>query len=382
MGTKMWVSASAVVVLVAAVVLVRGDTAAVESDLVADAPEPSASAAPATPAQDRLEANGLDGARIGSRQGQQVFRTGESSTGCTMAMPLFESSSTDTRAQDDWQTSTWLVDGLVAAVLVQGYGSTLNPQPGLRTWLGPGLGSPLREAQLLPGARTATEQPFGGAGPTVKVVTVPGDGVEVVVSDVPSSWSEDGSEVAGRESVITTIEVRRPAARVCAVEDDPSIFSGVPDTLPRLDLDGVDGVRLGDDAETLVADGLLEGTQLRAAEGCQAYGLVDEPVTVTAVDGVVVQVQVFGLVETSFGLPRGADLAAVRAAFPQLGQAAGTGSAGRLSVVVDGATTVALEMYPEFRFVPDVEAPVTGGPPVVQSVTVRATDVPASSLLC
>lgn len=378
---RIWVSAATVAVLVAAVVLVRGDTAADDSDLAGTPTPIPTPSAPVEPVAERLEANGLSGARLGTRPPDSgLSGSVVSESGCQLGFPVFESSSTDTRAQDNVQVFTWVVDGDVTAVFVQSSNPNVGPADGLRTWLGPGLGSSIRVAQELPGADTVVTRPFGAAGPTIHVVTVPGNGVEVVFSDAPSGWETTGDgEVSQSDPVITTIEVRRPAARPCSMADEYSAH----DPSRRLDLNGVEDVRLGDGAAALVADGVLvRDIDGEGLAGCQSYAMSDDQITVTAVDGVVAQVQAFGGVETGFGLPAGADLAAVRGAFPQLDPDAALTVEGRLSVVVDSRATVDLDLYPAVRFVPDVENPVVGGPPVVQGVTVRATDVPASSLTC
>ena len=54
-------------------------------------------------------------------------------------------------SQSSWDTSVWVVDGVVSSVVLTRWAPAQEVDPGVRTWLGPTLGSPIEAAEALPG---------------------------------------------------------------------------------------------------------------------------------------------------------------------------------------------------------------------------------------
>lgn len=397
------VGAATVAGLLLAVLAVRGGTAADEADL-AGPPEPSPAPSEETgPDPVLLAADGLPGLRLGAApgpgQGAPEAPTGD--CWLTWEDPGGMEGLEAPPGGLHWDVGAWVVDDEVVSVVLGTWSDVSEVSQGLRTWLGPTLGSPVEAAQELPGARTVVERPFGAAGPDVSVVTVPEQGVEVVFSDVPVVVPGAQDE-GGR---ITTIEVRKPAARPCSLADtfggatDGSADGG-GDSLPgfTVDVDGVGPLRLGASAEDLLdedvvvaepaqtggrfSDGAL-ADQADADTVCQPFTLALPPeaggfVRAVALDGVVTEVWVSGpALTTSFGLDPGADADDVRARFPEL---AGVSDQlmGVANVDVDGVP-VRLELQPEVVWLPDVERPVEGGSLRVGGIVLRTPGTPEFS---
>lgn len=391
MRARTWGPAAAAVLLVVGVVAIRDGTAAAPVDLrppvvaeeIPPAPSPAPSRRPGDPVL--LTADGLPGARLGT-QGEGLHSVlGDAAQdapgvgadgprgGCD---PLWLDGTTE-----GWSTTAWRVDGVVSSVIVSGWDPSVPPAPALGTWLGPTLGSPVTSASSLPGARTSTERPFGEEGPSVTVVHVPvgtgGTGeergpVEVVYSDAFYDMALRDDGTAG---LIMTIEVRHPRARGCSME----AFSG-PTPTPA----GVAPLVIGPDGLTVAplgtAEPALAGLGLQAEDvdpggaGCRAFGAGtdDGYARVLAVDGVVVQAETWGTVTSELPVAAGDSLDAVRLAFPdqadQLDPVRAADGQVDLSL---GDRVLQVRMWPEDRWVPDVEASVLGGPPLVQGLTVR-----------
>lgn len=377
------VGATAVVLLVA-VVAVRDDTAAVPADLAVAQDEPSPEPSP-EPSQDGpvvLAANGLPGLRLGAEGRDGDAWLIETPAGCRMVWDDGGGAAGSDVPPDQppWQTAAWVVDEEVVSVFISGWDESTEPSDLLRTWLGPTIGSPIQTAQELPGARTVTERPFGGTGPVVHVVTVPERGVEVVYSDLSAEGRFSRSEPGGGR--ISTVEVRRPAGRACALGETLLATDATSGPGPVVDADGVGLFRLGTPvadlvgAEGVVSHGSAEGSTDDDGGGpCRSFTLDGGPeaqgaVTAVAQDGVVTEVQVWhpGL-STSFGLPAGADVDDVHALFPETADRAPVDWMG-VVVDVDG-TEVELQMQPEQVWLPDLERPAEGGVLKVGGVTLR-----------
>lgn len=375
------------VALLVAVVAVRGGTAADDADLAVGAAEPSP--VPSTPAEEPvvLAANGLPGLRLGAAPPAASDEWGQDTpAGCEMVwVPLGgDAGFGGTPAQVTWETSAWVVDDEVVSVVLGSWADTSQLSADLETWFGPTFGSPIEAALELPGARSVTEQPFGSQGPAVQVVTVPERGVEVVLSDLPPFGAADRPEAgSGR---ITTIEVRKPAARTCALSEVADAF-GTGSRGWTVDADGIGPLRLGatvdelQDAEGVSADGPAGDTGV--VTSCQSFSLDGGPglagvARAIAVDGVVTEVQVYDTeLATSFGLPAGADADAVRARFPEVaGRTGAMMGSGVVQVVVD-EVTVELQLQLRTEWVPELERPAEGGVPTVSGVLVRAPGAPA-----
>lgn len=389
------VGAATVAGLLLAVLAVRGGTAADEADLAGPAEPSPAPSEDTAPGPVVLSANGLPGLRLGARPDQRQGFPEQTTDGCQMVwhdpggMPGFEVPP----GGPTWETGTWVVDDEVVSVVLGTWSERTEVDERLRTWLGPTLGSPVEAAQELPGARTVVERPYGSAGPVVTVVTVPERGVEVVFSDAPA-FTSAGAQ-GGR---ITTIEVRKPAARPCALGDVYGSGAG-GDSLPGLtvDVDGVGPLRLGTSTEELLdvdgvvaqpvqTGGRLSGGQLAeetdADVVCQPFTLDPPPgadgyVRAVALDGVVTEVWVSGqALTTSFGLAPGADVDEVRARFPALADVSDR-LLGIANVDVDGVP-VRLHLQPEVVWLPDLERPVEGGRLTVAGVVLRTPGTPES----
>lgn len=378
------VTGAAAAALLLGVLAVRSGTAVDQAGLAEAAPPaPSPSAPDETVVDLLLEANGLPGLRLGTSGASTVSPAHEvqDASGCRLGWHTGLSEGSDLPGADvDWETNAWVVDGEVVAVVVNRWSDQQQASEVLRTWLGPTLGSPLAAAQELPGARTARHTPFGGDGPTVSVVTVPLDGVEVVFGDAPS-WPGPRTGRAGTEDPgtrITSIEVRYPAARACAMEELYAAATGAE----VLDADGAGRVRLGEPVGPLLADGLLEEETGATSPppGCRTFVSPEAELRVTAVDDVVVSVQAYGVRRTSFGVQTGDGVDEVRAVFPDLGPV-GTAGFASADVEVDGHV-VRLEMAEGFDFVPDLERPVLGGPRVVQRFTVLTREAALAGDTC
>lgn len=402
-----------VVALLAAVVAVRGGTAADDADLAVGLDEPLPQPSPGRSQDDGqgtvlLAADGLPGLRLGRAAVDDDGGAAETVAGCRLVRSdLGDSSGTDVSVdQAVWETAAWVVEEEVVSVFVGAWGDSSSPSALLDTFLGPTIGSPVQAAQELDGATTVTERPFGADGPVVTVITVAGRGVETVYSDLPPYGARDTSEQA--EGRISTVEVRLPAGRPCtladtdlppadlppegapgaaadaAVGDGPAGDGPVVDG-PVMDLDGTGPFRLG----TPVADlagvvGVVDdgaGERLAAGDGrvvtCQSFFLRDGAgspgvVRATALDGVLTEVRAYGPgLSTTFGLPSGADADDVHALCPETaGRADPVTGAGVIVVDVDG-TTVELQMQPARVWLPDLERPVEGGVSTVDGVVVR-----------
>lgn len=377
------VTVVAAAALVAGVLWVRDGTAAVEADLAGPPPSPVPAPSAADGATDGLvvSANGVEGLRLGTSAPTEQFGP-STPDGCTLTWPPPER--IDVHPGVD--VVAWALDGDVVSVTVASWDVLESVDERVRTWLGPTLGSPIQAAAELPGARQDVTR-VSPDGPTVTVVTVPGRGVEVVYSDVPT-WAGPGTpETTGR---VTTIEVRHPVGRGCVAADDPEQFGAGGGTTGVLDLDGLEHVRIGDDVDALVAAGhLLEEIPSGgipddpAPGGCRAFSTVAAPwARVTALEDRVAKVQTWSPdVRTSFGVQGGAGLEEIRAQFPDLYVAEPTSGLGDLVWQVDG-TTVSAAMWPATMFVPDVDRAFQAGPPVVHAVSVTAPGVEAWSADC
>lgn len=394
MRASRWVPAGAAVLLVVGVLSARGGTAAGEEDLrpPVAGPEPSSvpSPRPAADAPLEVEANGIPGARLGSGGAdlELWITTGPDGSpldpaelpgGCVPAW---------TRAEDDrprpWNTAVWVVDDLVSSVTVARWDPPTRVDGDITTWLGPTIGSPVQAASELPGAQTRTERPFGTAGPAVTVVRVPVGGAEVVYSDAVFDMGSRPDDAAGR---VSTIEVRHPRARDCSVEallaHRPSVFSG-PGPAAELAV-GLDGVTLAPLGTTEAALREVQAFQREGheggSEGCDAFSASAADggwARVVTLDDVVVSTQVQGQVRSELGVTAGDTAADVRTAFPQLTD--DIGPAGGSVEVEVGQRVVGIELWPDDRWVPDVDVMVSGGPPVVQGFTVRDAAVPLERL--
>lgn len=393
----MWVPVGVGLLLLVGVLGVRGTTAADEEDLRAAAP-PSVSTEPSAdpslggdgePGQAVLSAGGIDGLRLGEPatglispipHDNRALTADDLPGGC---MRAYESSYQGDRT---WEGRAWLVDDVVASVLVTRSNPNLATPAGLSTWLGPTLGSPMEAASELPEARTTTERPFGPDGPQVTVVVAPVDGVEVVFSDAAYEMDAIPEQARGR---VTTIEVRQPRARACS-EEELLAFSlstpEPPDPDPVLGLDGLTGAPIGSDATVLehLPGARAEGDGLG---GCQAFALRagGGRVRVVALDGVVVSASVWGDVgqDTYGDLPFRGGMSAeeVSAAVPAgAAPPQGTGS-GSVEVTL-GQRVVQAELLPPIRWVEDVDAPVSAGPPAVFLVTVSDASVDPARIGC
>ncbi len=386
------------VALLGAVLAVRGGTAAEDADLAGPVQPSPAPSEDTGPEPVLLAANGLPGLRLGTRPDRRQVPMEELANGCQIVWEPGGTEWVDVSSDgvSAWETAAWVVDDEVVSVVLGTWFHATEVSAGLRTWLGPGFGSPVQAAQELPGARTAVERPYGSTGPVVNVVTVPARGVEVVFSDAPPPGppGPGGPDDDGR---ITTIEVRKPAARSCALADTYGSAATGGDSLPgsTVDVDGVGPLRLGATSEQLVdaADVVAEPTVTggRLAGGdladeadadvvCQSFTLAVPPgadgyVRAVALDGVVTEVWVSGqALTTSFGLAPGADVDDVRARFPELADV----SDQLLDVAyveVDGVP-VRLELQRELVWLPDLERPVEGGTLRVAGMVLRTPGTP------
>jgi hypothetical protein len=246
--------------------------------------------------------------------------------------------------------------------------------PGVETWLGPTLGSPVESVSELPGARTVTEHPHGTSGPAVTVVRVPLGGVELVASDAQYDMTSLPEDLSGR---ITTIEVRHPRARACSQEAldavGPALW-GYPQS-PGLDLElGLDGITafpLGTPVQVLDENPGL--TRELSQDACAAYSGTTADggwVRLVALDGAVAQAEAWGPVPSAMGLPNHGSEADVRAALPQTWEKYPQALPSRVEVAV-GERVVVVDLHPGVAYVPDVDVPVQGGPSLVQGVSVR-----------
>ena len=393
-----WVPVAAAAVLVVGVLAIRSTTAAAEQDLVPMAgPEPSAtaSAAPVEPGPVVLEANGLPGARLGSsgprlRTGPlygaegQVLSPDDLPGGCVPAWSDYADGTVE-----EYDMSVWLVEGLVSSVVLTRWDPTTAVLAGLRTWLGPTLGSPLAEAAALPGARSATSRPFGATGPAVTVVHVPGSGVDVVFSDAVHDPASRPDGTAGPDATagrITTVEVRHPRARGCSTQALEAVRAGA--TVPATDLamgpDGVSALPVGTaESVVLARPGVQAGSE--TVPGCRSYAVGTASggrVRVVTLDGLVVMGEAFGPVPSELGVAAGDTPADVLRAFPQLAERTGDGpptGTGFVEVVV-GDRVVRIELGQAERWVPEVDVPVRGATPEVRSLSVRTATAPPSRL--
>ncbi|WP_340290530.1 hypothetical protein [Aquipuribacter hungaricus] len=394
MKARVWAPVALGALLVVGVLGVRGDSAADEEDLRAEAPstltaEPSVDDR-AEPGAVRLAADGIEGMRLGSPgtgfawpilgSGGDPVAADDLPGGC---MPSYGSGSVQGRT---WDTGAWLVDDVVSAVLVSRRNTNLVTPAGLSTWLGPTLGSPVEAASELPGARTRTERPAGAQGPEVTVVVASADGVEVVFSDVVFDVEAVPEEARGR---ITTIEVRHPRARACSEEAlasfSPSALEGVG-TDQVLGLDGLTAAPIGSDA-TVLED--LPGAQPQGGGlgGCEAFFLSTGTgsVRVVAVDGVVVSTSLWGDAGDGtygeFPFRLGMTAEEVSAAVPaEAGPALEIGT-DAVEVTL-GQRLIRLDLAPPVHWVEDVDVPVSHGPPAVFTITVQDLGVSDEAVNC
>ncbi len=394
MKARVWAPVALGALLVVGVLGVRGDSAADEEDLRAEAPstltaEPSVDDR-AEPGAVRLAADGIEGMRLGSPgtgfvspilgSGGEPIAAEDLPGGC---MPAFESGSVQGRT---WDTRAWLVDDVVSAVLVSRRNTNLVTPAGLSTWLGPTLGSPVEAASELPGARTRTERPAGAQGPEVTVVVASADGVEVVFSDVVFDVEAVPEEARGR---ITTIEVRHPRARACSEEAlvafSPSALEGVA-TDQVLGLDGLTAAPIGSDA-TVLEDLPRVQPQGGGLGGCEAFFLATGTgsVRVVAVDGVVVSTSLWGDAGDGtygeFPFRLGMTAEEVSAAVPaEAGPALEIGT-DAVEVIL-GQRLIRLDLAPPVHWVEDVDVPVSHGPPAVSTITVQDLGVSDEAVDC
>lgn len=393
-----WVALGAGLLLVVGVLGVRGTSAADPEDLRAAAPPSAGPTDPSPtdpsptdgePGQALLSADGLDGMRLGEPAtglvspgvGDGGELTGDDLPGG--CVPAYEAGYP---AGTTWDSQAWLVDDVVASVVLVRRNPDLATSAGLRTWLGPTLGSPVQAASELPGARTRTERPLGEDGPEVTVVVVPTDGVEVVFSDAAFELGAVPAEARGR---VTTIEVRDLEARTCS-QEALSRFSlptaEGPAPAPVLDLDGFAAAPIG---STVAVPDAVPGALPMGGDGagCQAFGVAAEGggVQVVAVDGAVASASVWGDVDEGShpDLPFSLGMSAeqVSAAVPDGVQPRRVDGTDSVEVTL-GERVVEAQLRPRLEWVDDVEVPVTGGPPAVFSVTVRDAAVPQERVLC
>lgn len=364
--------------LLAGVVVVRGGTAAGESDLVAG-PEPSPSVAAVEDGTPPLvlEANGFPGLRLGTT-GDVADELPPALSDAPCGLGSWTGPAADgpdVGPSPDWQTNVWLVDGEIASVVIAAWEVPRTRSSKLGTWLGPTLGSPIETAAELPGARTVRHTPFGPDGVAVTVVVVPSNGVEVVFGDAPAGAPfplQDAEAAAGR---ITSVELRRPDARVC---DLPGLVDRLRDGGSALTVDagGIGPVRLGGGVDQLVADGVLEPDGGGSGPGgCRGYRGADTfGLNVQARDGAVVSASVWGPAGTELGVPAGAGPEDLRAAFPQLeGRSDEEMFAEGVEVQLD-TSSVRFDLAPQTGSVPDLEGLIEGGRSSVQAVTVSTLD--------
>ncbi|MFC3687742.1 hypothetical protein [Aquipuribacter hungaricus] len=383
MRTRTWLPATAGVLLLLGVLTARGGTAADEADLRPPAAEASpAPSEPAGPEVTVLEADGVPTARLGMDVHELADAAGGPGfVGLEEAPPeaCLPVWATGPDSMPAFETSAWVRDGEVVAVVLSRWDTTTRVVAELETWLGPTLGSPVATASELPGARTTLERPFGAAGPTVTVVHVPAaDGVEVVYADVSSGYQPGAGAGAGR---ITSVEVRSPGGRGCSQDAhpvQPEGRDGAP-VLPPLvmGLDGLDVAPLGSPSAGLAALG-FEGGLGGGPAGCEAFWRQDADgswLSVTALDGVVVKVEGDGPTSPSLGVGAGDSLKAVLRAYPgAVGQ--GLEAAWATWETTVGQRVVRIDVGLSQRYAADVDLPVMGPPSLVQSVSVRdvATD--------
>jgi hypothetical protein len=215
------------------------------------------------------------------------------------------------------------------------------------------------------------------------VVRVPLGGVELVASDALYTMASLASDRYGR---ITTLEVRHPRARACSQEAleavGPALW-GYPQP-PGIDLEmGLDGITafpLGTPVQALdEAPGLARESEQGT---CAAYTATTADggwVRLVALDGAVVQAESWGPVPSALGLPNQGSEADVRAALPQTWEKYPQALPSRVEVVV-GERVIGVELHPGVAYVPDVDVPVQGGPPLVQGVSVRHADAETARL--
>ena len=391
MRTRTWVPAAAALLLVVGVLATRGGTAAAEDDLLPPAAEPPPSAPSPEPSADvvqavAVEANGIPGMRLGTdgRELLSPFGGGDVASGG----PLQETPGGCATAyeppgstEQNWGAAAWVVDGLVSAVVLSRWDTSGPVRPVVTTWLGPTLGSPVRAASELVGARTTVERPFGHDGPAVTVVVVPGDGVEVVYSDATYDQASVLESDRGR---VTTLEVRQAGARPCAMQDVQASYRTGADpeeVAVSLGPGGLDVAPIGTPVDVVRAlPGV--GPHPGVTDACETFHLTTEgggSVRLTVLDGVVVSAHAYGTVPTDLGVAPGDGVAEVQAAYPELltpGEAVVPGTAE----VVMGDRVLGLDLWPAVAWVPEVELPVTGGPVVVESLSVRDAAVEVSRL--
>lgn len=395
MRAKLWVPAAAGLLLVVGVLGARGSSAVDEADLLpappaAVAPSPAASAADV---EVLLVADGVEGMQLGS-SGADLARpdfwvspsdgTGTDGAaadppgGCTLAWPAVHEEGRT------WSSQAWIVDDEVSAVVITRDDPASLQPPGLDTWLGPTLGSSIGAAGELPRAKTRTEAPFGTDGPQVTVVVVPVDGVEVVYSDAVFALDDVAEQARGR---VTTIEVRHPRARACSGEmfDDIAPVA-VGEAAPGLVVgrDGLTDAPIGSDEAVLHA---LPGAQSQGGGVCEAFLLPVDGGTIRAVtvSGVTAMASVEGEVadEVYGDLPFRVGMTSEEVSAstpPEAGQPVEAGD--EMVEVTLGERVVRADLQPLWRWVDDVEVPVSGGPPVVHRVSVRNAAVNQAQVSC
>lgn len=367
------------VLLLVGVLTARGGTAADPDELRPPAAGASpAPSAPAGPEVVALDADGVPTARLGMTLDELEDsiglpgQSGGDGPGPGTCVPVWATAMDGTPT---YETTAWVRDDEVVSVVLASWEPTPRALPGLTTWLGPTLGSPVAAASELPGARTTLERPFGGAGPTVTVVHVPAaEGVEVVYADVaPGGWPGTGA-APGR---ITSVEVRTHGGRGCSLDALPVPAPGEDSgpVLPPLTigLDGLDLAPIGSPSAGLAALGFQGSGALAGIPGCESFWGSDAEgrwTHVTALDGVVVMADGDVPGAPSLGVGAGDSLKAVLRAFPDaVGQGLEAPSATWQTTL--GQRVVRLEVGLSERSVPDVDRPALGSPSVVRSVSVR-----------
>lgn len=363
--------------LLLGVVAVRGGTAAQEQDLLTAGPEVEATAPPDV--EVLLEANGTEGARLGTEPAEGSDPGMEDASGaCTLVFePLLRAGvTTSSGPPHPWSTAVWVREDRVVSLLVSSVDGVASGDVGLRTWLGPTLGSPIQAAQELPGARSVLERPFGTDGPAVTVVTVAARGTEVVFGDAPVGLPQDraAGDEAGGPGGITSIEVRYPRARSC----DGSWSAEGPAVEVQADIGGVGQVRLGSDPAEVIEAGLLldDGSASGGADPvCRWLAPGELPVSVQVVDGLVAAIFLPPTAGEGLGLPADADVSQVAAVFPELATQQDRVRREHQATVDLGPSLLQLQFFPEVRGVDDLEVPVFGEELRVSSLSLLAAGV-------
>lgn len=257
-----------VALLLAAVLLTRGGTAATQADLAPPAPVPTTTTEPGpTDSSDRLvmEADGISSARLGddvSSPGgaDDWFASGQLSVGgqCELMYPALNN------PVAQFEVLGWQHDGRIVAVVAAAFDGRPTG-PALATSLGPGFGDGLERAALLAGADPATERLETSLVGEIRTVTVGGTGDVMVFSDL------------GGDDGISYVEVRTPAGEQCVLDGWESFIGTVDrpgaDGPPAADDAGRGDIRIGQDVEELVGAGRLSPGNVGDVRlaGCMSY---------------------------------------------------------------------------------------------------------------